>query len=103
MDVSVTDKGQIVTGPVPTIEAVKSYLIIHEASSADSYNLSKVGTALKAADQCQSLGDQEKSNPKNQVDGFQTTVSAKIVNNLEMPADFTNRYVCLISVLAVRQ
>jgi hypothetical protein len=102
-DFSFDGNEQVVPGPVPTIEAIKSYLIIHEAKSATSYKSAKVESALNATEQCQKLGESEISKPGNQVEGFKTTVSAKVINNLEMPNNFTLRYVCLVSVLAVKK
>jgi hypothetical protein len=100
--VNINDQGQVVFGGFPTIEAVKSYLIIYEASSAKDYNAIKVESALKATEQCQNFGNSESDKTMNQLDGYKTTVSSKIVNNLEMPASFTFRYVCLVSVLAAK-
>ena len=99
---AVTISGEKSRDLFPTIEAVRSYLLIYEARSGESFERIKPDFEAKAKEQCQAYGAAEKADPRNLVEGYVTAVSARIANALEMKAEATMRYVCLISVLAAR-
>lgn len=93
-------QGKVLAPASTVIESQRSYLIVFETFKDDVYTAVQPYAEDGAAKICDSYGQQEKINPKNKVDGYQTNVTTKITNKLELKTAHHLRYVCLVSVIA---
>ena len=98
--VELTDQSSL---PFTSFDSVGSFLIRHEVQSADQLNAVKRSSIAKAEDQCIAIKDREKKNPRHHAEGFTSHFSARIVNTYYMPGGTEVRYVCLVSIVAVKE